>query len=558
MSVQFSRALAALLVLAAVVTLAGCATPAPAPTQPTTAAQPAAAAQPTGAPAQPTAAAQSAAAPASGATPANIFVMCVNNQPKNIDPHVGSSNPEQEQQTAQYDTLLTYEDGGFTLAPALATDWKYSDDQSELTLTLRDNVKFHDGSTLTSEVAKFGLERSKTIGQGDSYLLDPIKSISTPDAKTLVLTLNGPNPEFVYGLTRIFIPSMKAVKDHEVNGDLAKDWFATHEAGSGPYVLADWVVGQKITLKRFDDYWKGWSGKHPDAFELRVVAEPATQRLLIERGECDYTDSITRDDLVTMSKNPDIKIENHESPQPYYIAMNMGKGPLANPKLREALKYAFDYDTVIAQAMMGYATKMEGPTPTQLAYHNSSLPKPTYDLAKASQILKDAGINPSDVSLKLIYLQPWVHEKNAALIFQASLAELGIKLELEGLPWATLVERNGNPDSRPDMSIYALYSPTPSIGAAMYPMLHSGSKHWSYFGYSNPEVDKLLDEVPSITDEAKREQGYMDLQKIIDDDSFAIYPFSENNIEVFRSNVQGYQYRPAWTKLLNYAGLHKD
>ena len=62
----------------------------------------------------------------------------------------------------------------------------------------------------------------------------------------------------------------------------------------------------------------------------------------------------------------------------------------------------------------------------------------------------------------------------------------------------------------------------------------------------------------TITDDAKREQGYVDLQKIIDDDAFAIYPFSENNIEVFRSNVQGYQYRPAWTKLLNYAGLYKD
>ena len=66
--------------------------------------------------------------------------------------------------------------------------------------------------------------------------------------------------------------------------------------------------------------------------------------------------------------------------------MNTGKGPLADPKLREALKYAFDYDTVIEQAMMGYATKMEGPTPVQLAYHDSSLPKPTYDPVKAAQV----------------------------------------------------------------------------------------------------------------------------------------------------------------------------
>jgi peptide/nickel transport system substrate-binding protein len=193
-----------------------------------------------------------------------------------------------------------------------------------------------------------------------------------------------------------------------------------------------------------------------------------------------------------------------------------------------------------------------------LAYHNANLPKPTYDLAKASQILKDAGINPSDVSLTLMYLQPWVHEKNAGLIFQASLAELGIKLELEGLPWATVVERNGSPDNRPDMSMYALYSPTPSIHSSLYPMLRSGSKHWSYFGYENPEVDRLLDEIPTITDEAAREQAYLDLQKILDDDQFAIYTFMEDNIEVFRSNVKGYRFRPAWTKLLNYDGIYKE
>ena len=107
-------------------------------------------------------------------TPPGIFVMCVNNQPKNRSTR-RHSNPEKEQQTAQYDTLLSYEDGGFKLAPSLATDWKYNDDQSELTLTLRDGVKFHDGSTLTSEVAKFGLERAKKIGQGEAYLLDPIR-----------------------------------------------------------------------------------------------------------------------------------------------------------------------------------------------------------------------------------------------------------------------------------------------------------------------------------------------------------------------------------------------
>ena len=89
-------------------------------------------------------------------------------------------------------------------------------------------------------------------------------------------------------------------------------------------------------------------------------------------------------------------------------------------------------------------------------------------------------------------------------------------------------------------------------------MLRTGSKHWSYFGYSNPKVDKLLDEVTTIADDARRDAAYKELQKILDDDSFAIYAFLEDEVQVFRSNVQNYQYRPAWNKLVNYYGMYKD
>jgi peptide/nickel transport system substrate-binding protein len=545
-----SKRLLQVLVLVVVVSLllSACGgTPTPAPTQ-----APPKPADPTKAPVAPT------AVPPTPAAAASTFIMCVNNQPKNIDPHIGSSNPEAEQQTAQYEALLAYEDGGFKLVPSLATEWKFNADATKLTLTIRQGVKFHDGSTLTAEVAKAGLQRAIDIGQGESYFLAPVKSMETPDANTLVINLSGPSPEFAFGLTRIFIPSAKAVQEKATGGDLGKAWFAEHEAGSGPYMLREWVIGQKIVLQRFPDYWRGWSGKHVDTFELRVVAEPATQRLLIEKGDCDYADSITRDDAVTLATNKAIKISRSPSPSPFYIAMNTTNGPLKNPKLREAMKYTLDYDAVVAQAMSGFASKMWGPVPPSLNSHNSALPKPEYNLKKAQQIMADAGIKPGDVTLKIMYLQPWIHEKNTVLILQASLAEIGIKAELEGLPWASIVERHGNPATRPDMSIYTIFAPTPSPYSGLFPMLRTGSKHWSYFGYSNPKVDKLLDEVTTIADDTKRDAAYKELQKVLDDDSFAIYAFLEDEIQVFRSNVQNYQYRPAWNKQLNYYTIYKD
>lgn len=137
-----------------------------------------------------------------GEAPQVTFIMCVNNQPKNIDPHVGTSNPELEILTASYETLIAYEPGGYELKPALATDWQYNDDKTQLTLNIREGVTFHDGSELDAEVVKAGLERSMTIGQGESFFLDPVESIDVPDTYTVVINLKQPAPEFVLGLTR--------------------------------------------------------------------------------------------------------------------------------------------------------------------------------------------------------------------------------------------------------------------------------------------------------------------------------------------------------------------
>jgi peptide/nickel transport system substrate-binding protein len=547
---HMSRSLFLATAVAILSLLAACGA-APEPTAAPQPTSPPAAAAPTEAPAEPT----EAPAP----EPDKVtFIACVNNQPKNIDPHVGSSNPEQEVQTAGYETLVAYEAGGFDLKPFLATDWESNEDYTQLTLTIREGVKFNDGSDFNAGVAKAALERSMTIGQGESYFLDPVDTIEAPDPTTLVINLNSTAPEFVYGLTRIFINSQQAVEDHEVDGDLGQAWFAENVAGTGPYPMTEWIKGQSITFTRFDDYWQGWEGNHIDEYQLRVVAEPATQRLLVEEGECDYSDSITRDAVRELTTNPDLKVEHHTSVGPFYIAMNTRGGPLADVKMREALQYALDYETVIDEAMSGYATKGWTAVPEQFPQHLDTLPKPEFNLEKAKALIEEAGYNPEEVELTFQYLEPWIHEKTAGLILQSNLAEIGVKMILEPMPWATMVERHTNDDTRPDMSMYKVFSPAPTPNSILFPMYHSSSSHWSYFGYNNPQVDELLEKAPTIADDTERDQAYKDLQQLIWDDHPSIYPFVEDELQVFRANVQGYYTRPAWDKLLPYYDLYKE
>ena len=529
----------------------GSATEAPAVAEPTSPPPATEAVAPTEPPAEETAAPEPEAEPAT-------LIMCVNNQPKNVDPHVGSSNPEQEIQLGAYETLVTYTGGTYDLQPLLATAWEHNDAYDQFTLTIREGVKFHDGSTLDAEAVKAALERSMTIGQGESFFLSPVDTIETPDASTVVINLKATTPEFINGLTRIFINSRQAAVDHEVDGDLGQGWFGENVAGTGPYPMTEWIIGQTIKLTRFDDYWQGWDGNHIDEYELRVVAEPATQRLLIEQGECDYSDSITRDDVKAMSANPDIKIEDNDGVSPFYIAMDTQKGPLADVKLREAMQYVLDYQTVIDEAMSGYASLAWSAVPSSFPQHLDTLPKPEYDLEKAAELIEAAGYEPGDLELTFMYLEPWIHEKTTGLVLQSSLAEIGVTLNMEPQPWATIVERHANPETRPDMTMYRIYTPTPSPNSILFPMFHSGSNHWSYFGYSNPDVDALLESAPTVADDAERAQAYKDLQQKIADDYPSIYAFVENEIQVFRSNIQGYYARPAWNKLLPYYDLYLE
>jgi peptide/nickel transport system substrate-binding protein len=498
----------------------------------------------------------SAYQPAQSATAPVEFVMLVNNQPNSIDPHIGSSNPDLEILRAAYETLVELDAATSKLLPLLATNWVSNDDATAFTFTLRRGVKFHDGGTLTAEAVKQAFERSLTINRGESYLIKVIDRIETPDARTVRFRLKAPTPEFVFNLTRIFIPSPKALKEKAVGGDLAQGWLAQNTAGSGPYKMTSWERGQRIILDKFDEYWRGWDGSRVSRYVLRLVPEPGTQRLIMERGEGDFADSITVDDAIQLKNSPRLDVVA-KAGNPIYVLINP-KGPLADRRVRRAIALAYDYDSLVNDIMKGFGVRMAGAIPDSMLGSNPNVTMDKLNLDEAKRLLAEAGHPNGGFTLRYVYFESWIFERDAGLVWQNNLKKLGIDMKVEGLPWATMIDQIVTPDRRPDLAMVAQFTPTPSPLPLLEPMYSAGSKHWSYLGYYNPRVEYLLAKAAKTVDQAEREKVYKELEMLLWQDQASIFAMQKPDIAVFRKGVKGFKYNWHWSLILNYYDISKE
>ena len=487
------------------------------------------------------------------------LIFAVNSPTNNLDPAIGSSVPEMRLFLASYEALVRFKPGTLELEPVLALSWSSNDDKSEYTFELREGVKFHDGAEFNAEAVKASYERNLEIGQGESYLINDIENIVVEGPYTVTMQLSAPNPEFLYSVTRQFIVSPKAVEENEKNGDLAKDWFARNEAGTGPYTLNRWEEDQEYEYVKFDEYWRGWRDNNFEKVIFKIVVEPATQELLIKRGEIDVAENIVEESLDELSKLPGIRVDTRETPNPFYISMNMERSPLDNIKVRQAIVHALDYETTIEMAMTGYASYLNGPVPTGFPGYNDELPEISFDLEKAKELLEEAGYPNGGFTLTYMYLEHWLFEQTVGLILQQGLNELGIELDIQAQPWATMTAKMKDPDERPDLVMYAQTTPTPSPLTILRPMYHSESEHWSHFTYSNPEVDKLLEDAGKIADDEERHQAYEEIQRLVFEDYPQLFVFDRNETLVFRDNIKNTKTLITWTgRMFNYYEAYKE
>ena len=451
---------------------------------------------------------------------------------KSLDPHASNDNPSSRIRVQIYDRLMDLDDNGVP-QPMLAESWERPDDKT-IIFHLRKGVKFHNGDEMKASDVKFSLERALASPEV-SHILAGINGVEVIDDYTVKVTTEKPMAAILNNLSHITIAilSERATKE-------AGDKFGQNPVGSGPYKFVSWQSGDRVTLEAFPEYWQGEAPIKNVVF--RNIVEETNRTIGLETGELDIIY-----DIQGMDKNKlkdDDRFVVIEGPQVSmtYLGFNMKKAPYDNPKVREAISYAIDQKPIIDTVFLGAgeaANSIIGPN----VWGYYDVEKYTQDIEKAKALLAEAGY-PDGFKAKI-----WVNDnpvrRDTAVILQDQLKQIGIDLAIETVEWGAFLDGTARGDHEmfllgwgtvtrdPDYGMYELIS-TATMGAA-------GNRSF----YSNPTVDKLLEEGRTELDPEKRKAIYKEIQEIIRKDIpmyMIIYPLQ--NV-VTQKNIKNFKLDPA-------------
>ncbi|MGB9813610.1 MAG: ABC transporter substrate-binding protein [Thermovenabulum sp.] len=459
-----------------------------------------------------------------------------------------------------YETLLRYDPFERKFIPVLATDYTKSEDGLTWVFHIRKGVKFHDGTDLNAEAVKFSIERTIKMGKGASYIWEPVKEINVKDDYTVEFKLKYPAPLdlIVASPYAAFIMSPTAVKSHP------EGWFTQgNEAGTGPYKLESFILGQEIVLTKFDDYWGGWNGKHFDKVVIKKIPETATRRQMLEKGELDITKDLPYEDLEALKNNPNIVIETGPSFENLLMLFNTDKKPLDNKLVRQALSYAFPYEDVVKYAAGGYARQAKGAVPYGLWGHGENLFQYKYDIEKAKELLKQAGYPNGGFKLLLTYTAGDEAEKKTAELYKAELSKLNIDLEIRGMPWESQWEmaRDKDPNKRQDIFMFYWWPDIASPYSFLYNMFHKQDEILFNLAYwENEEFDRLIDEGArqSGIDIKKAEETFIKAQEILIEEAPAVFIYDKQYVRIYNKSIKGYKDNPAYPNVIFFYEIYRE
>ncbi len=470
-----------------------------------------------------------------------------------------------------YDRLIGYDVNDVAkLFGVVAESWTLSADGKAYTFKIRPGIVFASGNPLTAEDAAFSLQRAILLNKSPAFILGQFgftaanvrEKIRAVDPATLLLeTDRAYAPTFLlYCLTATVgaVVDKQEVMKHEQNGDLGHGWLRTAYAGSGPFVLRQWKPNEVLALDRHAAYWGGAPALR--RVVIRHIIEPATQRLLLEKGDIDIARKLGADQLESLKSNPAIRIRRGEKGDLYYFSLNQKNPNLARPQVRQAVKYLVDYQGIAATLMNGRATVQQAFLPRGMLGALTETPF-SLDVAKAKGLLAEAGLAGG--------FSVTMDTRNSAEIMeiaqslQATFAQAGIQLTISPA------------DNKQVLTKYRARTHDIYIGrwGSDYQDPHANASTFA----SNPDnadgapVKTLAWrnawDIPTLTQETaaailerdpdRRAGRYLELQREHQRTSPFVILFQETEVIAERNNVHGFVIGPAFDSN-RYAGVTKE
>lgn len=442
--------------------------------------------------------------------------------PNFIDPAVGNDFSSSTSIANLYDSLV-FPNADGTVSPWLATGWEASDDGLTWTVTLRDDVTFHDGSPMTAGDVVYSFNRLQTIGEGYAYMFENVTSAEATDDTSVVFTLAEPSGLFVASLVRLYVLSEAMVTANTAaegpygeNGDYGKDWLLTNDAGTGPYTVTNFQLEEFLRMAKYDDWWGEFAENAPQELHFIATTETATVRTLMADQELEISDQWqTVDALEALQEIDGIEVAAIPTFSTFYYMINTTIPPTDDVNCRRAMALAFDYDQAVALEWPG-TQQTQGLASTALGGHSAEAVTFKRDLEAASAALAECQYadDIENYPVQIHWISEVPDEEKFALLFQANMAEIGLPVEIVSTPWLSVVENASSQETSPHIVTIYVSSDLPEIGPMIKQRYHSSTAAtWSQNEWLlDEELDAAIDDALTTVDQAERFAKYEAIQ----------------------------------------------
>lgn len=465
-----------------------------------------------------------------------------------------------------YETLVSFEPGQPGVKPLLADSWEIADsgDMWTITFQLNADAVFASGNPVTAGDVVYSWTRAIELNKSPAFLFTDIaklapENMTAVDDKTLEVKLpKDSSPQVFLSVISFSIAAVleQAAVEANAGDDMGSTWLNDNSVGSGPYVLDAWERSVGVTMDANPNYWG------PAPAMKRVVMqntpELANLQALIETGDADIVQDLGPEQVAALEGNPDLHTVVGQSSIIVYIGMNATEPPLDNPDVREAIRYAINYDDIIT-LMGGNATLVQEIIPIGFLGHTGENPF-SQDIEKAKELLAGAGV-AAGTAIEFIVpvgtAPGGIEWSTLAAKIQSDVEQIGLTLNIQQLQQSELLNIYRAQDAQMVFINWGPDFPDPDGNATPFANYEAQSLAWRN-EWNDPTAIELTKAAAVEQDEAKRVELYKELTEYVQHNGPYVLLYQPTRTFGVRNNVNGFIYDAVDTPAVTFSLITKE
>ena len=447
-----------------------------------------------------------------------------------LDPHKAVAAGTEEVFFNMFEGLVKPDSDG-NLNPAVASDYKVSEDKKTYTFTLREGVKFHDGSQVTVEDVRYSIERCADTSEGAPLVaaFANIVSINTPDEKTIEIVLAESNADFLAAMDTAIIPASNTTPD-------------TVAIGTGPYKFVSHAPQESFVMEKFEEYWG--EKAHIENVILKVCANADSIVMNLNGGAIDMYARLTSTQASQLSGQFEVLEGTMNLVQALYL--NHAVEPFNNEKVRQALCYGVDKQYILDMTSDGHGTPVGSSMfPAFGKYYMPELADYyTKDVEKAKQLLKEAGY-PEGFSFTIKVPSNYAPHVEAAQVLAEELKAINVDAKIELIEWETWVS-DVYSGRQFEGTVVGLDASSLTASSMLIRFTSDSSKN--FINYNNSEYDAVYAEAETSIDEEQRTKAFKECQQILTETAANVYIQDMAEFVALNKKYAGYEFYPLYVQ----------